>query len=71
MSARLPKPKLDFKKITNVELDGIDFSDAFDFVDAYILSADYDGREATEEEIELMNDDSDFVYRCVQEEIYG
>ena len=40
---------MDESKITNVVLDGIDTNDYPDFADAYIVSADYDGREMTEE----------------------
>ena len=54
--------KLDFKKIDNLEFDGIDFSDYPDFVDAFLVSADYDGKEMTEEQIDYLNDEHrDFV----------
>jgi len=39
--------KLDYSKISNVFVDGIDMEDYGDFCDAYIESADYDGREMT------------------------
>ena len=50
------------KKIDNIEIDGIDMHDYPDFVDAYILSADYDGKEMTEDQLDEINDDRDFVY---------
>lgn len=54
--------KLDFKKIDNMEFEGIDFSDYPDFVDAYLVAADYDGIEMTEEQIDYLNDEHrDFV----------
>ena len=62
--------KLDYSKIDNVEVDGIDTKDAPDFCDAYIVSADYDGRPMTDEEIDLLNDDGDFVYNAVLKWLY-
>jgi hypothetical protein len=62
--------KLDYSKIDNVVVDGIDYADYPDFCDAYIASADYDGREMTDEELDLLNDDSDFVYSAVENYLY-
>ncbi len=63
--------KLDFNKIDNLEFDGIDFSDYPDFVDAYLVSADYDGIEMTEEQIDYINDECrDFVYEQVYDSIF-
>ena len=62
--------KLDYSKIDNVEVDGIDYADYPDFCDAYIASADYDGREMTDEELDVLNDDSDFVYSAVENHLY-
>ncbi len=45
--------KLDLRKIDNMEFDGIDFADYPDFCDAFLVAADYDGRELSEEEIRL------------------
>ena len=61
---------LDYSKISNVQVDGIDHNDCPDYCDAYIESADYDGREMTEEELEILNEDSDFVYQSVQNHLY-
>jgi len=47
--------KLDYSKIDNIKVDGIDYSDYPDFCDAYIASADYDGRAMTDEELDLLN----------------
>ena len=46
---------MDLNKIDNIEFDGIDTKDYPDFSDATILSADYDGREMTEEELDELN----------------
>ncbi len=63
--------KLDLSKIDNVTCGGIDHSDYPDFCDSYIESADYDGREMTEKELdELNNNYGEFVYSKVIESIY-
>ena len=64
------EPEIDFTKIDNVELDGIDYRDAPDFSDAYIVSCDIDGRPATEEELEIINNNGEFVYDQVEKHIY-
>lgn len=61
---------MDYKKIDNVEVDGIDTNDYPDFCDAYILSADYNGVPMTEDQIEELNQDRDFVYECVQNQLF-
>jgi hypothetical protein len=61
---------LNYSLIDNVDIDGIDFADYPDFCDAYIVSADYDGREMTDDEIELLNSDGEFVLEKVFEKIY-
>jgi hypothetical protein len=62
--------KLDYSKISNVFVDGIDMEDYGDFCDAYIESADYDGREMTEDELEVLNEDSQFVNEAVFAQLY-
>jgi hypothetical protein len=64
------EPEIDFTKIDNVELDGIDYRDAPDFSDAYIVSCDIDGIPATEEELEIINNNGEFVYDQVEKHIY-
>ena len=53
--------KLDYSKITNVFVGGIDMEDFPDFCDAYIESADYDNREMTDEELDILNEDGSFI----------
>jgi hypothetical protein len=53
---------IDFSKIHNIEFDGVDHSDYPDYCDAYILSCDIDGIEATEEQLNEINNDRDFLY---------
>ena len=62
--------KLDYSKISNVQLDGIDYSDYPDFCDAYITDAWYDGAPMTDEQIEQVNQDTQFVYDCVINHIF-
>jgi len=68
---KLNLDKLDFKKIDNLEFDGIDFSDYPDFVDAFLVAADYNGTEMTEEQIDYLNDEHrDFVNEQVFSSIF-
>lgn len=62
--------KFDYSKIDNVSVAGIDTKDYPDFCDAFIESADYDGREMTDEELDALNDDRDFVYEKVMNKLY-
>jgi hypothetical protein len=54
--------KMDYKKIDNIEIDGIDTKDYPDFCDAYISSADYDGVPMTDKQLDELNEDGDYVY---------
>ena len=56
------KKIMDYKKIDNIEVDGIDTKDYPDFCDAYISSADYDGKPMTDEQLDELNEDGDYVY---------
>lgn len=61
---------MDYSKITNVSLDGINTRDYPDFSDAYIESADYDGEPMTDEQLDELNEDYDFVYQKVLNHIF-
>lgn len=59
----------------NIQVDGIDERDYPDFCDAFISDANVeleDGtiRQATDEELETLNEDSEFVYQCVMDYLY-
>jgi len=56
------KKTMDYKKIDNIEIDGIDTKDYPDFCDAYISSADYDGVPMTDEQLDELNEDGDYIY---------
>ena len=59
--------RIDTSQVEDIEIDGIDTRDYPDFCDAFILEATYKGREMTDEELEALNEDSDFVYDKVME----
>ena len=61
---------MDYKLISNVEVDGIDTKDYPDFCDAYIVSADYDGEEMSDEMLDELNQDGDFVRDAVDNYLY-
>ena len=61
---------MNYKLIDNIEVDGIDTKDYPAFCDAFIASADYDGKEMTEEQLDELNENSDFVYECVQNHLF-
>lgn len=62
--------KLDYNLIDDITFMDIDFRDNPDFCDAFIDSASYNGREMTEEELDILNEDTDFVYKKLQEHLY-
>jgi hypothetical protein len=65
-----PTTAMELDKISNIELANIDTSDYPDMVDAYIVSAEIDGVELTDAEIEELNCNSEFVYDCVLKELF-
>lgn len=47
------------------EIDNIDMANVTgypDFTDAYIVSADYKGEPMTEDQLDILNEDTDFLY---------
>ena len=60
---------IDTSKVTDTEIEDVMLSDYPDFCDAYIANATYDGREITEEELEELNEDRDFIYEAAMESI--
>ena len=61
------KEVMDYKKIDNIEIDGIDTKDYPDFCDAYISNADYDGVPMTDEQLNELNEDRDYVYGYIMD----
>lgn len=62
--------ELDYSQIEDAEVDGIDTRDYPDFCDAHIVSATYMGRCMTEAELEILNQDGDYIYEKVQDRLY-
>jgi hypothetical protein len=62
--------RLDYSKIEDVEVDGINTRDYPDFCDAFISSATYKGREMSDAELERLNEDGDFVHGAVYEHLF-
>jgi hypothetical protein len=61
----LTEEKIDYSKITDISINGIDYADYPDFCDAYIEDAYYNGIPLTEDQLEELNEDRDFVYEKV------
>jgi hypothetical protein len=61
---------MELSKIENVVFGGIDMSDYPKFCDAYIESADYNGRPATEAELEIMQEDGEIFYNLLHDYIH-
>lgn len=53
---------LNYDLLEDVVVADVDTRDYPDFCDAYIESATYDGREMSPEELEILNEDSAYVY---------
>ncbi len=62
--------KLDTTKITDIEIDGIDNGDYPDFCDAFIASATYNGKPMSDEMLDVLNEDYQFVYESVEDHLY-
>ena len=54
---------INYSKISNVIIDGIDHEDHPKYCDAYIVSADYDGMPMPSEDLEELSDE--FVHEQV------
>lgn len=61
---------MDYTKIDNIVVDGIDFKDYPDFCDAYIESADYKGVPMTDKQLDEINDNGDFQHECIMNDIH-
>ncbi len=46
----------DFKRLSELEFDGIDWNDAHDFTDSYLSYGLYDGEELTDDEMDWLHD---------------
>jgi len=72
----MSKLVIDFNKIDDIEFDMLGCREYPDFSDAYIISCDvYDEklskyRQATDKELDIINDDRSFVYERLMEGIF-
>ena len=57
-------------EVEDIEFDDINGNDYPDFCDAFISYAVVNGEEATEEQLDELNDDSDFVYECLMDYLF-
>jgi len=58
------------RNITDIEFDGIDHGDYPDYCDAYIVAAKFDGVEASEEDLDALNDESYRVHELLWEYLH-
>lgn len=62
---------IDITKIDNIVIGGVDHTDHPDYVDSFIESADLDGIEMDDKQLNDLNDNyADFVYDSVLNFIY-
>ena len=61
---------LNLELVHDVEVEDIDTKDAPDFADAYISFATYDGVPMTEEQLDALNNERDFVHEQVVKRLY-
>lgn len=61
---------LNLELVHDVEVEDIDTKDAPDFSDAYISFATYDGVPMTDEQLDALNNERDFVYEQVLKRVY-
>ena len=62
--------ELNLCTISNIEFDDIDYADAPDFADAYIVSADMDGIPMSDEELDMLNENKGFVFEKLFDKLY-
>ncbi len=62
---------MNYEHLTSVEIEGIDFADAPDFVDAFVVYAEYEGVPLAEWQLDDLNNSyPDLVYEYVLDYIY-
>ncbi len=62
--------EMDSSLIDNLEFDGIDHRDYPDYCDAYISAADYNGYPMSDDQLDELNDDYDYVYNALMNYLY-
>ena len=57
---------MDFRKISNLQFDGIDTNDYPDFADAFCIYGEYDGEEMTDDQLDELNASGEFYDLLIQ-----
>jgi hypothetical protein len=57
-------------QVTNVTVSGIDMRDYPDLCDSYISTADYFGKPMTDEQLDELNEDTDYVHECAMNHLF-
>ncbi len=60
----------EYTKITDVHVDGIDHSDAPEYCDAYIESANYKGKPMNDKQLDRLNQNPYFVAEALERQVY-
>lgn len=61
---------MNLDQVTNVQVAGIDMRDYPYLCDSFIESATYCGKPMTDEQLDELNDDSDYVHECVMNHLF-
>ncbi len=59
-----------YKLFTDVVFGDVNHWDYPDYCDAFIFSAEYDGRDLCEEELDKVNEDRDLVYELLNDYLH-
>jgi len=59
-----------YEGIYDIEFDSIDYNDYPDFCDTFICSAYVNGRKLTDDELDELNNDREFVYNALQNYLF-
>jgi hypothetical protein len=62
--------EIDYLKLDNVVISGVDLEDFPDFCDAYVESADYEGVELTDVELDELSQDGEFVSMVLHTQLF-
>ena len=57
--------EIDYSKIEVVEVDGVDHKDYPDYCDAYISKACIGGQKATQQQLDVLNDNDEYRYNAI------
>ena len=61
---------LDYEKLADLEIDGLNSWDHPDYCDAFIATGLYEGRDLTDDELDQLNEDAELVAELVNKRIY-